>query len=795
MKSILVTSASLIALTTLSACGGGGSGVTSPGTSAPPVASLPVPAPVPIPVPAPTPAPTPTPTPVTTPVPAPSPVPTPVTTPAPVTTPTPVTTPAPAPTTPIYSDALAPSEGYVITTSDRQPIRSVNDTAEFRRSYGSSEFMNALYALDSGHTGKGVTVAVIDDGVLNVNGELDGRIDKDLSKDFGYVIAADRTRTKRDRIGDARSDHGTAVANVLAAGVNGSGTVGYAPNATIAALRVSDWDEASETESLPHTAEAISYAAEKGIRIVSSSLVGGGQNWKAATTRLAAGGGLLVNSAGNFGSSDPFDAQWIDDGNRKAVIFVGALSPALNSYQIETYSNKAGSMKDRTVVAVGSNVTTLATGTVGVFSGTSSAAPVVAALAADILSKWPQLSGQQAGDVILSTARDIGAPGTDEIFGRGLVDFKAALAPVSPTLSNGSVQTSVQGSAMGMPSAMGSAAIQTALSDVTVLDAFGRDYSGSIAGMVVQAHIASDRRIERRIRQMGSNAAISFGGFSGSLGVSSYRMGAGTDQIRTEAMAGSIGYVSGRDGFRAAWNASDSLQSDVMGLAPFADGVLAYAPQADTSIGYDRHLADGRLGITMASGGRRGGTAQAVTLGWSTSRTDLRFSYVDEDGTVMGMSTGQGAMRLGTGARTLMIEAHRSIGVADGWSLEGYGSIGITRLRIDAASVVTGSTAIVGSRMGIQATGEMLGGVASFGIAQPLTIESGVASLTYGAGYDLATRSLTYRTARASLAGQRRMQLTAGYATGDARSSLRIGMMQDVTDGSTSALAGWNLRF
>lgn len=429
------------------------------------------------------------------------------------------------------------------------------------------------------------------------------------------------------------------------------------------------------------------------------------------------------------------------------------------------------------------------------FSGTSSAAPSVAALAADILSKWPQLSGQQAGDVILQTAKDIGAPGPDEVYGMGLVDFKAALAPVNPKLSNGSMQTSVQTSVMGVPTAMGAGSIQTALSNVTVLDEFGRDYSGSIAGMVVKPQLSAERRIERRVRQMNNHADMSFGGFSGSLGFASYRTGPAADQVRTEAMAGSFGFVQGQNGFRAAWNASDSLQSDVMGLAPFADGVLAYVPQADTSFGYDRYVAGGKFGFTMSAGRRFGTEANAMTFGWSTSRTDLRLSYIDETGSIMGMPTGEGALRLGRGARTMMIEAHRTFGIADGWNLEGYGSLGVTRLKIDAASLVTGSTGILGSRLGIQATGQMFGGLVSLGVAQPLTIESGSAKLTYGAGYDLASRSLVYRTTSASLAGERRLQLTAGYATGGVRSSFRVGMMQDVSDGSTSALAGWNLRF
>jgi hypothetical protein len=689
---------------------------------------------------------------------------------------------------------VPPPAGYVITPSDRQPIRSVNDTPEFRRNYGANEFMNALYALDSGHTGQGVPVAVVDDGVMNVNGELDGRIDQTLSRDFGYIVAADGTRTKRNELGSSVSDHGTAVANIIAARINGGGAVGYAPSATIVALRVADWDEKTQGEILSHTDEAIRYAADKGIKIVSSSLVGGSASWTASTERLAATGGLLVNSTGNYGAADPHNSQWITAGNHKAVLFVGALSPALNRYEIEAYSNRAGSMKDRTVVAVGSNVTTLVDGTVGVFSGTSSAAPVVAGLAADILSKWPQLSGQQAGDVILKTAKDIGAPGPDEVFGMGLVDFKAALSPVNPTLSNGSTQTSVAKSVMMVPTAVGTAAIQTALSHVTVLDAYGRDFSGSVAALVVQPQVMADRRIERRVQQMGRQASLSLGGFSGTMGFTSTRFGSGQDQVRAEATAGTVGYTDGTTGVHAAWNASDMLQADVMGLAPFADGVLAYAPQAANSLGVDRAVGGGRLGLTMAAGRASESAAQAMTLGWSRGGLDLRASYIDEDGTVMGMPTGSGALRLGRGARTVMVEVHHRIGVTDGWALEGYGSLGVTRLKIDTASLVTGATPILGSRIGVQATGAVPGGLLTLGIAQPLAIEAGAAELTLGTGYDLASRSVMYGVTRASLAGQRRVQLTAGFVTRTAM-PLRLGVMHDVTDGSVAAIVGWHTGF
>jgi hypothetical protein len=692
---------------------------------------------------------------------------------------------------------VPPPPGYVITPSGQQPIRSANDTTEFRRNYGANEFVNGLYAQDSGYTGKGVVVAVLDDGVVNVNGELDGRIDTALSKDFGTVTSGGVT-TKRNVLGDSHSDHGTAVANIIAANRNGSGSMGFAPDATIAVLRISDWDEDAKTEVLTHVVEALDYAGSKGIKLVNSSLSSGTSQVYADTlTRFGATGGLIINSAGNNGAASPNDAGSINDSNRNAVIFVGALAANINAYAMESYSNRAGTMMDRYVVAVGTNVTTSLNGTLGTFSGTSSATPTVAALAATILSKWPQLSGQQAGDVILNTAKDLGAPGTDPIYGRGLVDFKAALSPVNPSLSNGSKQTSVQTSVMAVPSAMGITSIQSALSNVTVLDEYGRDFNGSVSDMVIKPEVKQGHWLRRRVQQMGpgGGTTLAVGGFASSFGFATNRVGPREGDVRTTVTAGSMQYIADGYGFRAGWNAQDSMQSDVMGLAPFADGILAYAPQAGNSFGVDRYVGGGKLGLTVSTGRYEGSSANAATLAWSKNGTDLRVSFIDESGTIMGTPTGQGALRLGRGATTAMIEAHRTFAIGSFWTIEGYGSMGVTRLKIDQASLVTGSSAIIGSRLGVQASGPAFGGLVSFGIAQPLTIESGSAKLTYGTGYDLASRSLTYGSTDASLAGQRRLQLTAGFSKGGPRSSFRFGVMQDVNQGAFSALTGWSLRF
>ncbi|MEZ0495118.1 S8 family serine peptidase [Sphingomonas sp. IW22] len=744
----LFVSAASIALT---ACGGGGGGVRSGGSISPPGGPVGV-----------SPAPTPSPT------------------------------PAPA-----YPQPVPPPAGYVITPSTMQPTRSANDSFEFRRNYDANEFSNALYALDSGFTGQGVTVAVIDDGVVNVNGELDGRIDTALSRDFGDDIVGG-VRTARDELGDEQSEHGTAVANIIAGNRNGQGAMGYAPDARLAVLRIADWDADTRTETLTHIVEALDYATRQRIKIVNHSLSSGGDPaWSAPVARYGATGGLIVSSAGNSSGSAPADYPAINDSNRNAVLFVGALSPAQTSYQLATYSNRAGEAMDRYVVAVGSNLTTNISGSTATFSGTSSAAPVVSALAATILSKWPQLSGQQAGEIILNTATDIGSPGTDPVFGRGLVDFKAALSPVNPTLSNGVSQSAVASSVMAVPGTMNVTAIQNALSSVTVLDEYGRDFTGSVAGMIIRPEPRQDRWLYRRVEQMGSGGttAIASGALSASLAFSSVRFGPSEDQVRTSLTTGNVTLNQGQTLIRAAWNARRSMQSDLMGLAPFEDGVMAYAPHAENSIGFERPLAGGRIALTLATGRQDAAQASAATLGWSVRGTELRAGIIDERGSIMGTPTGHGALRLGLGATTMMMEAHHMVALGHRWSLEGYGSLGITRLKIDGASLVTDATPILGSRLGLQVRGRIPGGMLSVGIAQPLTIESGAARLTYASGYDLVTRSLTYTSTLAGLADRRRLRLTAGFGAGGSRSSLRIGLMHDMSEQALSALAGWFAAF
>ena len=64
-------------------------------------------------------------------------------------------------------------------------------------------------------------------------------------------------------------------------------------------------------------------------------------------------------------------------------------------------------------------------------SGTSFAAPLVSGTVALMHDRWPWLRDKPAATVsiLLNSARDVGAPGVDPVYGRGMLDVQAALWP------------------------------------------------------------------------------------------------------------------------------------------------------------------------------------------------------------------------------------------------------------------------------------------------------------------------------------------------------------------------------
>ena len=65
-------------------------------------------------------------------------------------------------------------------------------------------------------------------------------------------------------------------------------------------------------------------------------------------------------------------------------------------------------------------------------SGTSFSAAYVSGLAALVLERNPALKPEEVRSVLTRTARDLGAPGRDDLFGAGVADAYAAVTAAAP---------------------------------------------------------------------------------------------------------------------------------------------------------------------------------------------------------------------------------------------------------------------------------------------------------------------------------------------------------------------------
>jgi subtilisin family serine protease len=65
-------------------------------------------------------------------------------------------------------------------------------------------------------------------------------------------------------------------------------------------------------------------------------------------------------------------------------------------------------------------------------SGTSFSAAYISGLAALLLERNPALKPEEVRTILMKTARDLGAPGRDDLFGAGEADAYAAVSAVAP---------------------------------------------------------------------------------------------------------------------------------------------------------------------------------------------------------------------------------------------------------------------------------------------------------------------------------------------------------------------------
>jgi type VII secretion-associated serine protease mycosin len=273
-------------------------------------------------------------------------------------------------------------------------------------------------------TGSGVTVAVVDTGVLGTHEDLAGSV---LN---GIDLAGDATQ--KDPAGTGKVDpagHGTHVAGIIAAHPNNKvGIAGAAPGVKILPVRVLD---ASGSGNSSDVAQGIIWAADNGAKVINLSLGGGPSPGMQIAMQYARSKQILTFAAAGNSYQDGNTASY--PAAYPEAIAVAAID---QNRQHAAFSN-TGSYVD--IAAPGDLIwSTYGQGHAeyAQMSGTSMATPYATATAALVLGENPNVTASDLAHALEATATDLGSPGRDNVFGYGLINPRGALLAESPEKAN-----------------------------------------------------------------------------------------------------------------------------------------------------------------------------------------------------------------------------------------------------------------------------------------------------------------------------------------------------------------------
>ncbi len=535
----------------------------------------------------------------------------------------------------------------------------------------------ARYARSSG--GRGIVVAVIDDGVDFSHPDLDGR-------GWSYTDA------------DNPQMHGTPVAGVIAARRNGRGMHGVAWNASLVSLGncFTRGSSCSATERRLGQSNVLAsdiasaagltrnYGGARSNPAASSHIMNmswgpdlgrvhhGTSSAVLSAMRDAAGAGrIMVAALGNNG-------LWGPEGGPASVvgfsgiaglgIAVGALNTTGTA--AASFSNRCGtgSASRYCLFAPGERVaTTQRGGRWGYSNGTSFASPIVAGAAAVVWGEFPNKTGRQIVARLLDTANRNGVFGISRIYGRGRLDLEAALNPVGLTSfrSESGGTAPVSSSVIYLPSGFQAPSDVAGLSRVVGYDEqsfpFLYDLNASFQGSQstatdgALAGFVSSLGSARSSVSIGKNAALQF------------------TAVEDDSAVSGPGISSGN-----MWNSS--LQSFEAHFRPRPTVSLSLGHRVNYSGASNRAVIDrsgGSVLPTRSTVAPFTAFAERDTLAWSLAWQSDEYTTVDMVGQVGEDRHGRGDTRLASVGLTRRVAGDWTVGTQAGALREEQTLLGI----------------------------------------------------------------------------------------------------------------------
>ena len=352
-------------------------------------------------------------------------------------------------------EAVEP-ELHMTTLSDSED--NVPDDEYFDRQWDLTSQAYGINATNawSASTGQGVTVAVIDTGILPDHPDLAGQVLPGYDFISDSWTARDDTGRDEDPIdmgdyatavecGDGYEDrpsswHGTHVAGTIAASTNNSiGVAGVAPGARILPVRALGRCGGTSTDII----DALTWASGGEVngvptnpnpaQVINLSLGGVGlcpTYYQKAIDAAVARGSIIVAAAGN----EDTDIAEVSPAGCDNVLTVGASDTTGNRAYYSNYgtgvdlSAPGGDIEaDEGILSLlDASPTTPAEPAYGWMEGTSQAAPHVAGTIALLLSLDPEMTGDEVTTLLQQSAQPMAGCDRDGC-GAGVVDAAAAV--------------------------------------------------------------------------------------------------------------------------------------------------------------------------------------------------------------------------------------------------------------------------------------------------------------------------------------------------------------------------------